>query len=83
MGARCGPGPVGLALMLARCQLRVLAATIFVIATLVTLFAGILANKFLNGHLKEVNPLLAVLPNCWLTRTTKASTSGRSRAALR
>ena len=56
----------GLALMLARCQWRLLVRAIFVAATVVTLFAGILANKFLNGHLKQVHPVLAVLPNSWL-----------------
>ena len=56
----------GLALMLARCQWRILVRAIFVAATVVTLFAGILANKFLNGHLKQVHPVLAVLPNSWL-----------------
>jgi hypothetical protein len=62
---------LGLGLMLARCEWKLLARTIFVVATVITLFAGILANKFLNGRLKQVNPLLAVLPNSWLNADYK------------
>ncbi|MEO6788579.1 MAG: hypothetical protein ABI318_20855, partial [Chthoniobacteraceae bacterium] len=62
---------VSLALMLARREWRILARMIFLVATVVTLFAGILANKFLNGRLKQVNLLLAVLPNSWLNADYK------------
>jgi cytochrome c5 len=57
---------VGLGLLLARREWKIVTRGIFVIATLVTLFAGILTNKFLTGHLKQVNLVAAVLPNCWL-----------------
>jgi hypothetical protein len=56
----------GIGLLLARDEWRILTRATFIAATLVTLFAGILTNKFLNGHLKKVNLLEAVLPNSWL-----------------
>jgi hypothetical protein len=62
---------IGLGLMLTRCHCRTFARVIFIVAAVITLFGGILANKFLNGHLKEVNPFLAVLPNCWLNADYK------------
>ncbi len=62
---------IGLGLMLTRCHCRTFARVIFIVAAVITLFGGILANKFLNGHLKKVNPLLAVLPNCWLNADYK------------
>jgi uncharacterized membrane protein YphA (DoxX/SURF4 family) len=61
----------GIALMLARRELRRLARAIFVATTVVTLFAGILTNKYLHGRLKQVNPILAVLPNSWLNAEYK------------
>jgi hypothetical protein len=69
--AVAGLGLIGLALMLTRCQCSFLVRLIFVVATVATLFVGILANKFLNGHLKKVNPILAVLPNSWLNAEYK------------
>ena len=56
----------GIGLLLARDNWKRLSRAIFIIATLVTLFIGILTNKFLNGHLKKVNLIAAVLPNSWL-----------------
>ena len=41
------------------------------LTTLATLFIGILTNKYLNGRLKQVNPILAVLPNSWLNAEYK------------
>ncbi len=61
----------GILLLLARGQWRFITRAVFVTATLVTLFAGILVNKFLTGHLKQVNPVLAVLPNSWLNADYK------------
>lgn len=62
---------IGLGLMLTRCSCRTFARVIFIFAAVITLFGGILTNKFLNGHLKKVNPFLAVLPNCWLNADYK------------
>jgi hypothetical protein len=62
---------LGLLLLFTRREWRFLARLLFVVATVVTLFVGILANKFLTGHLKQVHPLLAVLPNCWLNADYK------------
>ncbi len=62
---------IGLGLMLTRCHCRTFARVIFIVAAVITLWGGILANKFLNGHLKKVNPFLAVLPNCWLNADYK------------
>ncbi len=56
----------GMVLLLTRREWVIVARSIFLIATLGTLFVGILLNKYLTGHLKEVNPVLAVLPNSWL-----------------
>ena len=54
-----------------RRELKWLTRAFFLTATVVTLFAGILLNKFLNGRLKDVSPLLAVLPNDWLNAEYK------------
>jgi hypothetical protein len=43
--------------------LRMFVRVIFVVIALVLLFVGILTNKFLNGRLPNVNPLIAWLPN--------------------
>ncbi len=56
----------GFWLFLTTCKLKWVVRTIFILASVITLFVGILANKFLTGHLKKVNPLLALLPNSWL-----------------
>ncbi len=56
----------GFCLLLTTCESKWLVRVIFVAATVVTLFVGILSNKFLTGRLKAVNPVLAVLPNGWL-----------------
>src|SRR5262249_47638554 len=56
----------GFGLLLARDKWKLLTRAIFVIATLVTLFVGILTNKFLTGHLKQGPLIAAVLPNCWI-----------------
>jgi hypothetical protein len=42
---------------------RVIVRVIFFVIALAVLFVGIITNKFLNGRLPAVNPLLAVLPN--------------------
>jgi hypothetical protein len=42
---------------------RVLVRVIFFVIALALLFVGILTNKFLNGRLPDVHPLIAVLPN--------------------
>lgn len=55
----------GIWLLQARDKWKGLTRGFFVAATLVTLFVGILANKFLTGHLKKVNLVAAVLPNSW------------------
>src|SRR5262245_64251634 len=39
---------------------------VFLIATMAVIFVGILTNNFVNGLLKNVNPIYAVLPNRWL-----------------
>ena len=62
---------LGLLLLLTRRDWKGAARLIFLAATVVTLFLGILTNKFLNGHLKQVHPLLAVLPNSWLNAEYK------------
>lgn len=48
----------------------------FVVLAVVFLFLGILANKFLNGRLKDVHPLLGVLPNSWLNADYKGINVG-------
>ena len=57
---------VGVLLLLTRNELRWLTKVIFIVATLITLVIGILADKFLNGELKDVPLPLAILPNGWL-----------------
>jgi mono/diheme cytochrome c family protein len=46
--------------------LRTFVRVIFVVIALVLLFVGILTNKFLNGRLPDVNPLVAWLPKSLL-----------------
>src|SRR4029077_14302800 len=53
-------------LLMTRRELTSLVRALFVVATLAVLFVGILTNKFVNGRLKNVNPIYAVLPNGWL-----------------
>lgn len=65
-----------IALLMTRKKLHVFSRGLFLVATLVTLFVGILANKFLNGRLKDVNPVLAVLPNSWLNADYKGINVG-------
>ena len=60
------PAALGVLLLITRKELKVLVRAIFVVATVAVLFVGILTNKFLNGRLKKVNPVFAVLPNGWL-----------------
>src|SRR4029450_12739252 len=50
---------------------RVLVRVIFVVIALAALFVGILTNKFLNGRLPDVHPLIAVLPNKLLNASYK------------
>jgi hypothetical protein len=57
---------VGVLLLMTRRELTSLVRAFFVVATLAVLFVGILTNKFVNGRLKNVNPIYAVLPNGWL-----------------
>ena len=53
----------GFWLLMTRREWRRVTRAVFLILTVLALFAGILANKFLNGQLKDVHPALAVLPN--------------------
>ena len=62
---------LGALLLFARREWKILPRAIFLVFMLVTLFVGILANKFLNGRLKNVHPVLAVLPNDWLNAEYK------------
>ena len=62
---------LGALLLFARREWKILPRAIFLVSMLVTLFVGILANKFLNGRLKNVHPVLAVLPNDWLNAEYK------------
>ena len=61
----------GVLLLLTRSELRWLTQFIFIVATLITLIVGILANKFLTGELKDVPLYLAILPNDWLNADYK------------
>ncbi|MEP6809855.1 MAG: cytochrome c [Chthoniobacterales bacterium] len=61
----------GLWLLMTRRPAQGFTRALFILLALLTLFVGILANKFLNGHLKNVNPVLAVLPNNWLNAEYK------------
>ena len=66
----------GVLLLLTRNELKWLTKFIFIVATLVTLIVGILANKFLNGELKDVPLPLAILPNGWLNANYKGINVG-------
>jgi hypothetical protein len=67
---------VGVLLLLTRNELSWLTRFIFIVATLVTLVVGILADKFLNGELKDVPLPLAILPNGWLNADYKGINVG-------
>jgi hypothetical protein len=66
----------GVLLLLTRNELRWLTTFIFIVATVLTLVVGILANKFLNGELKAVPLHLAILPNNWLNAEYKGINVG-------
>jgi hypothetical protein len=66
----------GVLLLLTRNELRWLSKLIFIVATLVVLVVGILANKFLTGELKDVPLHLAILPNSWLNADYKGINVG-------
>jgi hypothetical protein len=55
---------------------RVLVRAMFFVIALAVLFVGILTNKFLNGRLPDVNPLIAVLPNKLLNAPYKGISVG-------
>jgi hypothetical protein len=55
---------------------RMLVRLIFLVIALAVLFVGILTNKFLNGLLPDVNPLIAVLPNKLLNAPYKGINVG-------
>jgi hypothetical protein len=55
---------------------RVLVRAMFFVIALAVLFVGILTNKFLNGRLPDVNPLIAVLPNKLLNAPYKGINVG-------
>jgi mono/diheme cytochrome c family protein len=61
----------GILLLLTRNELKWLTKFIFIVATLITLIVGIIANKFLTGELKDVPLPLAILPNSWLNANYK------------
>jgi hypothetical protein len=67
---------LGALLLLTRQEWRVATRVFFLVLALVFLFVGILANKFLNGRMKDVNPVLAVLPNDWLNAEYKGINVG-------
>jgi hypothetical protein len=69
-------GAGGVLLLLTRNELRWLTKFVFIIATLIVLVVGILANKFLTGELKEVPLPLAILPNSWLNANYKGINVG-------
>jgi hypothetical protein len=66
----------GTLLLLTRKEWRWAARALFIVLAIVFLFVGILANKFLNGRMKDVNPVLAVLPNEWLNADYKGISVG-------
>jgi hypothetical protein len=55
---------------------RALVRVIFFVIALAVLFVGILTNKFLNGRLPDVHPLIAVLPNKLLNAPYKGINVG-------
>ena len=66
----------GVLLLMTRREWRCAARSLFIVLAVVFLFVGILANKFLNGRMKDVNPVLAVLPNNWLNAEYKGINVG-------
>jgi hypothetical protein len=56
---------VGVLLLVTRWELKFISRSIFLIFALLSLWAGILAHRFLNGQLKDVHPAFAWLPNSW------------------
>ena len=67
---------LGVLLLLTRNELKWLTKAIFIVATVVILVVGILANKFLTGELKDVPLPLAILPNGWLNADYKGINVG-------
>jgi hypothetical protein len=67
---------VGILLLLTRNELKWLTKFIFIIATIVVLVVGILANKFLTGNLKDVPLAWAILPNSWFNADYKGINVG-------
>ena len=55
---------------------RALVRVIFFLIALALLFVGIITNKFLNGRLPDVHPLIAVLPNKLLNAPYKGINVG-------
>lgn len=66
----------GVLLLLTRNELRGLTKLIFIVATIIVLVVGILANKFLTGQLKNVPLHLAILPNSWFNADYKGINVG-------
>ena len=66
----------GILLLLTRNELKWLTKLIFIISTIVVLVVGILANKFLTGHLKDVPLPLAILSNSWFNAEYKGINVG-------
>lgn len=66
----------GILLLLTRNELKWLTKLIFIVATIVVLVVGILANKFLTGNLKDVPLPLAILPNEWFSAEYKGINVG-------
>ena len=71
-----GLAAAGILLLLTRIELKWLTKFIFIISAIVVLVAGILANKFLTGNLKDVPLPLAILPNSWFTADYKGINVG-------
>ncbi|HVF71359.1 MAG TPA: cytochrome c [Chthoniobacterales bacterium] len=66
----------GVLLLLTRIELKWLTKLIFIVATIIVLVVGILANKFLTGELKNVPLHLAILPNSSLNADYKGINVG-------
>jgi len=66
-----GAALLGLWLCLTRHDLRRWIASAFVVAALLIASGGVLAHKFLNGHLKDRCLLLGILPNSWVSGELK------------
>lgn len=67
---------LGLWLCLSRRDLRKWILRSFAILAVVTAFGGWLAHKFLDGRLKDRNPLIAALPNDWIDGDFKGISVG-------